>query len=199
MGVKNNEKKLNPKQLLFCQYYMKNRNATLAYVKAYGCKYDFAYKNAYKMMVKDGIKKELARLKKEKLKSIALDKNDIVERYMNIAFADMTDFVEWGKTDKRNYVNFKSSEYIDGGLVCEVKQGREGISLKLEDRQKALDWLANFFEMNPMNKHKKKFDNKKLELEEKRIDNEINTDLKPIVIIDSNEKYEEWKKNNAGS
>ena len=118
---------------------------------------------------------------------------------MNIAFADMTDFVEWGNTDKRNYVNFKSSEYIDGGLVCEVKQGREGISIKLEDRQKALDWLSNFFEMNPMNKHKKKFDNKKLELEGKRIDNEINTDLKPIIIIDSKEKYEKWKKNNVGS
>lgn len=168
-------------------------------MKAYDCKRESALKNSYKIMENYGVQQEIARLKEQKRKAVVLGKNDIVERYMNIAFADMTDFVEWGNKNNGNYVKFKDSDYIDGGIVCEVKQGRDGVSVKLEDRQKALDWLSNFFEMNPMNKHKKEYDNKRLKLEEKRIEKDANTDLKPVVILDGKDKYEEWKKNNAGS
>lgn len=44
------------------------------------------------------------------------------------------------------------------------------MSIKLEDRQKALDWLSNFFEMNPMDKHKKRFDEERLKIERERLD-----------------------------
>jgi phage terminase small subunit len=192
--------KLTQKQELFCQYYLKNFNATLAYVKAYGCDYDSALASGPRLLGDVRVKQEIQRLKEIKKNSIMLDKDDIVERYMRIAFADMTDFVEWGtyeklitnelgepvlieneKTgkeeylkEKRNRIEFKDSNLVDGGLICQIKQGKDGATVKLEDRQKALEWLSKYFLMNPLDKHKIEFDNKKLAIEEKRMnkDNE---------------------------
>ena len=118
-----------------------------------------------------------------------LSEDDIVERYMRIAFADMTDFAEFGMEDvplydaegqqvmlddgsmattKRNYLNFKGHEQVDGGLICEVSLGKSGMKVKLEDRQKALEWLSKYFNMNPSDKHKQWFDKQKIELEREK-------------------------------
>jgi phage terminase small subunit len=180
---------LTEKQRLFCLYYIKNFNATQAAIKA-GYSPDSAYQIGYENLMKPQIKTEITRLKELKRQSIMINEDDIVERYMRIAFADMTDFVEFGRalvpvmgpfgpivvknpvTKKKetlmkeiNDVRFKDHMIVDGGLICQIKQGKDGASIKLEDRQKALDWLANFFEMNPMDKHKKEYDKRKLEIE----------------------------------
>lgn len=181
---------LTEKQRLFCLYYVKNFNATQAYLKAYGCSYDVANAEGYKLLVKPCVKAEVARLKEIKRQSIMLDPDDIVERYMRIAFADMTDVAEWGyelipETDingayiigkdgnikfyKRNYLDFKNSDQVDGGLICEVSLGKSGMKVKLEDRQKALDWLSDYFNMNPMSKHKQQYDNAVLQLREREL------------------------------
>ena len=39
-------------------------------------------------------------------------------------------------------VKFKESAFADGTILSEVKQGRNGASIKLADRMKALDWLS---------------------------------------------------------
>ena len=194
--VKGKGNELTEKQKLFCIYYIKNFNATQAYLKAYPeCGYNTANVEGYRTLVKPSIKKEINRLKKERAKSIALNEDDIVERYMRIAFADMTDFVEFGRetvpvmtmfgpmktinpvtgvsetvTKEVNIVKFKDSAIVDGGLICQIKQGKDGASLKLEDRQKALDWLANYFNMNPMNKHKQGYDKSRLEIEQQKLE-----------------------------
>ena len=41
-----------------------------------------------------------------------------------------------------NSVKFKDSAKVDGTLITEVKQGRDGVSIKLADKMKALEWLA---------------------------------------------------------
>lgn len=119
-----------------------------------------------------------------KRQSILIDEEDIVEMYMRIAFADITDFLEFGQrevpiTDKEgnyitsataNVVNFKEGNIVDGQLIKEVKQGRQGVSIKLEDRMKALEWLANYFNMNPDSRHKKEYDNARLKLKEKELE-----------------------------
>lgn len=46
-----------------------------------------------------------------------------------------------------------------------MKQGKNGVSVKLADKQKALDWLTRYFEMNPADQHRKEFDKRKLDLE----------------------------------
>jgi len=58
--------------------------------------------------------------------------------------------------------------------------------ISAEQRQKQLD-------------HNIETDKKKLELEEKRIEKDINPDLKPVVFDDSKDRYEEWKKQNDKS
>ena len=160
---------LNENQRLFCQYYLNNRNATQAYIKAYGCGFNTANVNGPRLLVNTSVRSYIDELLRIKREAIQLEFDDLFERQMRIAFADMTDFVEFGRilvpmldskgiplthfdkeTQEReivyklvNDVRFKESTEIDGGLVCQVKLGRDGATLKLEDRQKALDWLAN--------------------------------------------------------
>lgn len=162
---------LTDKQRLFCILYVKCFNATKAYQKAYGVDYNTAASIGYRLLENDGVKKEIKRLKKNRLNREMLDESDIFQKYMDIAFADITDYVEFGretvpvmgafgpvevKDDKGkktklmqevNVVRFRTSENVDGTLIAEVKQGKDGASIKLPDKLKALDWLSKHMDM----------------------------------------------------
>lgn len=163
---------LTDKQRLFCVLYVKCFNATKAYQKAYEVDYNTAASIGYRLLENDGVKKEIQRLKKNRLNREMLDESDIFQKYMDIAFSDVTDFVEFGQEDvpvmavygpvqvkdeetgekktltKRvNVVRFKDSSEVDGTLIAEVKQGKDGASIKLPDRMKALEWLAEHMYM----------------------------------------------------
>ena len=179
---------LTEREQLFCRFFVNNRNATQAAIKA-GYSLNTAKEIGYENLTKPHIRSEIERLKGIQNQALILSADDIVERYMRIAFADMTDFTEFGTEDvpiygadgqqimlddgsmattKRNYMNFKSHEQVDGGLICEISVGKSGMKVKLEDRQKALSWLADYFNMNPQNKHKQWFDKQRLELEREK-------------------------------
>lgn len=68
-------------------------------------------------------------------------------------------------TKEINAIRLNESEKVDTQIIQEIKQGKDGVSVKLADKQKAFDWLTNFFEMNPNDMHRKEFDKRKLELE----------------------------------
>ena len=163
---------LTDKQKLFCVYYVKSFNATKAYQKAYGCSYETALTNGPSLLGNARIRDEIARLKQAKLNKAMLEPEDIFQKYMDIAFADITDYVEFGKktvpvmgpfgpivveneetgekkelTKEVNVVHFKESSEVDGTLISEIKQGRDGASIKLLDRMKALQWLAEHMDM----------------------------------------------------
>lgn len=163
---------LTDKQRLFCLYYVKCFNATKAYKKAYGCSYETAMTEGSKTLRNPKMKEEIIRLKQNRLNREMLDESDIFQKYMDIAFSDATDFVEFGQEDvpvmavygpvqvkdeetgekktltKRvNVVRFKDSSEVDGTLIAEVKQGKDGASIKLPDRMKALEWLAEHMYM----------------------------------------------------
>lgn len=151
---------LTDKQRLFCLHYVRCFNATKAYQKAYGCGYDVANAEGYKLLVNPCIIHEIRRLKQNRLNREMLDEHDIFQKYMDIAFADITDYVAFGTrevqyTDKSGvertvqvpFVDLKESSGVDGTLVSEVKQGKEGASIKLADRLRALDWLASHMGM----------------------------------------------------
>lgn len=158
---------LTEKQRLFCVYYAKCFNATKAYQKAYGCGYETAGSNGYALLQNTAIVDEIQRLKQHRLNQAMLEPGDIFQKYMDIAFADMTDFVSFGQEEVQvmgafgpvkddegnpvtkivNVVKFYPSETVDGTLITEVKQGKDGASLKLADRMKALDWLTNHMDL----------------------------------------------------
>ena len=158
---------LSDKQRLFCISYIRCFNATKAYQRAYGCDYATAVVNGPRLLGNARIKNEIQHLKQFRLNREFLDEHDIFQKYMDIAFADITDYVEFGRekvqvigafgpvevknpeTGKKeplikevNTVRFRESAEVDGTLISEVKQGKDGASIKLLDRMKALDWLA---------------------------------------------------------
>lgn len=163
---------LNEKQRLFCLYYVRCFNAVKAYQKAYGCSYETACGHGHELLKKVEIIAEINRLKQSRLNRELLDEHDIFQKYMDIAFADITDFVEFGQEEeyvigqfglvqvedpvtgkkeplkqKVNTVRFRESDSIDGTLITEVKNGKNGASIKLADRMKALEWLAEHMDI----------------------------------------------------
>lgn len=134
--AKRTDTQLNDNQQLFCIYYSKMHNAVKAYQKAYGTSYTSAARCACRLLNNPLVTAELEKLKEEQQKALVLDKNDIIQKYIDIAFADMTDYVEFDG-DK---LMFKNSEGVDGTLITEVSNGR----IKLADRMKALEFLAAY-------------------------------------------------------
>ena len=153
--VKNTE--LTDKQRLFCIYYIRCFNATKAYQKAYNTDYATAMVGGSRLLGKDKIKREIMHLKQDRLNREFFSEEDIFQKYMNIAYADITDFTEFGSKEIEipnpeageskkvmvSYVNLKDSKEIDGTLVSEVSKGKDGVKVKLADRMKALQWLSD--------------------------------------------------------
>ena len=181
---------LTDAQKAFCLYYSKTFNATTAYKRAYGCEYSTANVNGSALLVNTRIRTEITRLKEIRASALLASAEDVVEKYMHIAFADLSDFVDFGrstvpvmgpfgpieiedpdtgeKTPLTKIVNdmrFKESTEVDGTLLSEVKQGKDGANVKLADRMKALEWLSGYFELNPSDQHRREFDKRKLEIE----------------------------------
>lgn len=148
---------LTDKQQLFCIHYIRCFNATKAYQKAYGVDYATAASIGYRLLENDGVKEEILRLKQNRLNREFVSESDIFQKYMDIAFADMTDFVEFGngtftdpETDEEvqySYVNLKDSKAVDGTLISEVSKGKDGAKIKLADRMKALQWLSDHMDL----------------------------------------------------
>ncbi|MBZ9633060.1 terminase small subunit [Clostridium sp. FP1] len=175
---------ITEKQRLFCSYFVKYRNKTKAYMKAYGCSYSNADANAYKLWENMGIKALIDQKLKEFRDNIGLEAQDIIQKYIDIAFSDITDFMEFGikeiespdektggvKKEIFNYIDFKNSCDIDGTLISEVKQTKDGgVSLKLNDKMKALEWLGNHVDiLDTATRKKLELENQKLKFEESK-------------------------------
>lgn len=151
---------LTDKQQLFCIHYIRCFNATKAYQKAYGVDYATAASIGYRLLEKDGVKQEIHKLKQERLNREFLSESDVFQKYMDIAFADVTDFVEFGnedvdvildtgerKTITVSHVNIKNDADVDGTIISEVSKGKDGVKVKLADRMKALQWLSDHMDL----------------------------------------------------
>lgn len=167
---------LNDKQRLFIAYYVKCWNATKAYQKAYGCAYSTALTNGPALLKNTRIREEVTKVRDEITEDALLDKRTLIQKWIDIAFADITDYVKFGrqeevvygedgqpeidmngnvKTYAFNYVHLNESAEIDGTLITEVKQGKDGISVKLADKMKALEFLSKHMDLLNENELKK--------------------------------------------
>lgn len=183
---------LTDKQTLFCIYFIQYFNATKAYQKAYGCNKVTAKVNGSKLLSKANIRIAISSLKQNRMNRALLEADDIFQKYMDIAFADITDYITFGKKDtligisesgvpiyqQHNYVDYHESEDIDGSLITEFKEGKNGFSIKLMDRLKALDWLAEHMDLGTEEqkarveslKNKVRVDNETLDLKKKQFE-----------------------------
>lgn len=154
---------LSEQQKQFCLEYSRFPNATKAYMKAYGCSWKTADASSYKLMGRIGIREEIKRIKEARNKDWLVDDAVIIQEWLKMAFSDITDYVEfrpvfvdYAKDDEgmpkldefgemipiyRNEVHFKDSNQVDGTIIQEVKKGKDGVSIKLYDKQRALDTL----------------------------------------------------------
>lgn len=161
---------LTDKQRLFCIYYIKSFNQTMAAIKA-GYSRNSAHVEGSRLIRIPKVADEIRRLKGEMQQGIFIDAMDVLNKYIQIAFADITDFVEFGSiekselspetgrpmldenfkpiTYKQGYVDFKPSNEVDGTIITELKLGRDGVVVKLADKMKALDFLTKHFDMVP--------------------------------------------------
>lgn len=160
---------LNDKQRLFCIYYIKYFNATKAYKKAYGCSYETAMVNGFNLLRNAKIESEIEKLKQHKLNRLMLSEEDIFQRYIDIAFSDIGDYLsfkrvrknKWYKNEEGedipiinpdtgeqdfyeyNVVELNDSKELDTSILQEVSEGKDGVKIKLQDKMKALQWISD--------------------------------------------------------
>ena len=178
---------LTPEQQMFCIYYSRTFNAAQSYQKAYGCQYTTAVAHGYELLSNVVVKAEIERLKELKRQRIIAGEADFVEMQMRIAFADIGDYLSFGRetvrimgafgpvkdpetgeylTKEVNAVRLAESCNVDTQIIQEVRQGKDGVSLKLADKQKAYDWLTKYFLLHPDDKYKAEFDKKRAEVKD---------------------------------
>ncbi len=187
---------LTEKQKLFCFYYVKYWNAKKAAIKA-GYSKNYPAEIGHQLLHKTKVNKEIDRLKKQIRQGVNMEAMAVLQKYIDIAFADITDFTEFGikelvlRGDKDgnpvtktvNYVSFKDSSEVDGTIITEVKQGKDGVAIKLADKMKALEKLELYFDLLP-DKWKRKLEEEKLEVQKKRLDIDDKDKTMRVVIVD---------------
>lgn len=152
---------LTDQQRLFCLYQSRMFNYTKAYMKAYpDCSYASAAVLGSRLMKNPAIREEIEQLKQNQLNREMLKQEDIFQWYLDIARADITDFMEFGneeieiidkngneQTIKVSNVNIKNDHEVDGILVSEVSKGKDGVKVKLLDKMKAMQWLSDHMDI----------------------------------------------------
>lgn len=172
---------LTDKQRLFCMYYVRSLNATSAYKKAYKCNYETAMASGSRLLRNVKVKATIAEMKRERLEQEDLDKTDVLQKYKAIAFADITDFIDFTQVESEatetsveynpdgskksektevvpyTYTKFSMhhSEEIDGTLITELSKGKDGMfKVKLADKMAALAFLAKYTDLLNENERK---------------------------------------------
>ncbi|MES1046321.1 terminase small subunit [Bacillus sp. Gen3] len=173
---------LTEKQRLFCLYYVRSFNATQSAIKA-GYSPATAHVQGPRLLGNVRVREEIKCIKQYMTNELFIEAMDVLNKYIKIAFSDITDYLTFGQREVQvmgafgpvedengypvmkevNYVDFKESGIVDGTIISEVKQGKDGVSIKLEDRMKALDKLAQYFDLFP-DKFKRQIEEEKLKI-----------------------------------
>ena len=131
--VENESDKLDEERQLFCIYYLKYHNKVKAYLKVKPkAKYNSACVMASRWFKKPEIQEEIKRLKQELYTDILLDPNDIVQRYIDIAFLDSDELD--GKAIKMSD-SLRALEWLSSHL----NMANEEQKLKIEVLKKQLN------------------------------------------------------------
>lgn len=181
---------LTDKQRLFCLYYVKTFNQTMAAIKA-GYSPDRAHVTGSELVRNRKVAEEIRRIKSNIQQGVFVDAMDVLNKYIKIAFTDITDYLTFGQKEVEvmgafgplkdedgnqimkvvNYVEFNESSMVDGSVISEVKQGKDGVSIRLEDKMKALDKLSLYFDLFP-DKFKRDIEKEKLKLAQRKVNGE---------------------------
>ena len=144
---------LNKRQELFAKEYLIDLNATQSAIRA-----GYSEKTAYSMgqrllkhvEVQECIQKAMR--KREKRTEVTQDR--VLEELAAIAFADINDYVQIStvtiddrEIDSVELVNTGALPKAKRAAIAGIKQGANGIELKLYDKEKALEMLGRHLGM----------------------------------------------------
>lgn len=138
---------LSEKEELFCYHFFRTKNATQAALKAgYGSHY--SYNAAYHILNKKNVREFMQELQAHACEELFVGTIDILRMWAKIAFSDMTDYISISGAG----VMLKNSGSVDGQIITEVKEGKDGVTIKLADKMKALDRLSSYLKVLPGDK-----------------------------------------------
>lgn len=180
------EQMLSEKNRIFCLAYLRNHNATQAAIRA-GYSKKYAGQIGYQLLQKPIIREQIKKYKQITAEELLTDAVDVLEKYIKIAFADITDYVDFGTRElpvcnksgrpiidengnqimsTENYLILRNSDEVDGSVIAQIAEGRNGVTIKLEDRHRALEVLKDYFDLCP-DRFKREMQRRLMELRER--------------------------------
>ena len=161
---------MTDKQKRFCDEYLIDLNATRAYKTAYpSIKNDeTARANGSRLLTYANIKKYIEERMQERQERTEVTQDQVVKELAAIAFAKATDYAEV----RDGQVIIKNTTDLSDMMVraiAGIKEGRNGVEIKLNDKGKALELLGRHLGM-----FKDRMEVSGLEEEKSKLDDLIN-------------------------
>lgn len=150
-----NDIRLSPKKLAFCQYYLESGNGTESAIKA-GYSKRSAHAQASALLKNPNVKAFIDRAFHKAAEKAEVTAERIIEELSAIGFSKISDFLEVTEVKKRKpgrgaaytkvqTMNIFPTESIDKvkiRAVSEIKMTKDGMSLKVHDKISALEKIA---------------------------------------------------------
>ena len=139
---------LTPKQKIFADEYLIDLNATRAYKVAYPKvkKDDTAAAAGARMLRNVKVAEYIQKRMDERAERTEITQNRVLQELAKFGFADITDFV----TIAGSRVVVKPTDQMPRdklGVVAGIKEGANGIEIKLNDKEKALELIGRHLGM----------------------------------------------------
>lgn len=142
---------LSEEEEKFCSVYARCFDGAKAYAGAFGCDFESARSGAEQLLSKESIRNRIRALKKARFEKEMVDADDIIGMYIKIAFADLSDFLDFGKKTEiaengeetsQNEVNLKENPKADTAAISSITSSKGSVKITFYDRMKALEWLG---------------------------------------------------------
>jgi phage terminase small subunit len=148
---------LTDKQELFAKEYIVDLNATQAAIRA-GYSEKTAKSIGQENLTKPDLQQYIQQLMDERSKRVEITADMVLREYAKLGFSNITDYL---KVEERTFetesgpraykaVEIFETDKIDRSkldAISEIRQTKEGISLKLHDKKGALDSIAKHLGM----------------------------------------------------
>lgn len=137
--------RLTDKQKKFIDEYLIDLNATQAAIRA-----GYSQKNAFKigseLLQKTTVQKYMQKCMKDREKRTEITQDKVLNELAAIGFANIVDYLEV-KDDTVKVFNTADIPKEKLRAVAEIKQTKDGISIKIHDKVKALEDIAKHLGM----------------------------------------------------
>ena len=141
--------KLTEAQKRFCDEYLIDLNATRAYKAVYKiCKTDeTAAASAARLLKKDKVMRYIDKRMTERSERTEVTQDRVIRELASIAFADLSDFVKIDPTGRVVITQTAELTPAQRRAVSMIKETRDGVEVRLYDKQRALELLGKHMGM----------------------------------------------------